>query len=360
MATRHRAAVRRSLAALAAVVCALTLAPAISQADPQPTVSEVERRVAALQDDAEAATEAYLAAKLDADKAQQQLDKVNAKVRRSEAQLAALQKTVGGFAAAAYRSGGLDQSFALLLADDPGTFLEQASDLDGIARRQSDIMHKVAVATQQLSADKLIAKQQAATLEAIRADMATKKAAIDAKVAEAQRLLATLKAEERRKLEARQAAARAASAAEAQRAAQAARASRDTRSTSGGGSPSYGSSTPVSGRAAGAVRFALAQVGKSYVYAATGPNSYDCSGLTMAAYRSVGVYLPHQSSAQYNSGRHIPASQLQPGDLVFYYSPIHHVGIYIGGGRIVHAANPSTGVAIAPLYSMPYVGAVRP
>ncbi len=362
MATRHRAAVRRSLAAFAAVVCALTLAPAISQADPKPTVSEVERRVAALQDDAEAATEAYLAAKLDADKAQQQLDKVNAKVSRSEAQLAALQKTVGGFAAAAYRSGGLDQSFALLLADDPGSFLEQASDLDGIARRQSDVMHKVTVATQQLAADKLIAKQQAATLESIRADMATKKAAIDAKVAEAQRLLATLKAEERRKLEARQAAARAASAAEAQRAAEAARASRDTRGTSssGGGSPSYGSSTPASGRAAGAVRFALAQVGKSYVYAGTGPNSYDCSGLTMAAYRSVGVYLPHQSSAQYNSGPHIAASQLQPGDLVFYYSPIHHVGMYIGGGRIVHAANPSSGVTIAPLYSMPYVGAVRP
>jgi cell wall-associated NlpC family hydrolase len=218
-------------------------------------------------------------------------------------------------------------------------------------------MHKVTVATQQLAADKLIAKQQAATLESIRADMATKKAAIDAKVAEPQRLLATLKAEERRKHEARQAAARAASADEAQRAADAARASRDTR---GGGTPGYGSSTPVSGRAAGAVRFALAQVGKSYVYAGTGPNSYDCSGLTMAAYRSVGVYLPHQSSAQYNSGRHIPASQLQPGDLVFYYSPIHHVGMYIGGGRIVHAANPSSGVTIAPLYSMPYVGAVRP
>lgn len=364
MATRHSAAVRRSLAALAAVVCALTLAPAISQADPQPTVSEVEMRVAALQDDAEVATEAYLGAKLEADTAQQQLDKVNAKVHRSEAQLATLQKAVGGFAAAAYRSGGLDQSFALLLADDPGTFLEQASDLDGIARRQSDVMHKVAVATQQLAADKLIAKQQAATLEAIRSDMAAKKAAIDVKVAEAQRLLASLKAEERRKLEARQAAAREASAADARRAAEAARVSRDSRGNGGngggGGTPSYGHSTPVSGRAAGAVAFALAQVGKRYVYAATGPSAYDCSGLTMAAYRSVGVYLPHQSGAQYNSGRHIPASQLQPGDLVFYYSPISHVGMYIGGGRIVDAANPSVGVRVTSLYSMPFVGAVRP
>ena len=106
--------------------------------------------------------------------------------------------------------------------------------------------------------------------------------------------------------------------------------------------------------------YALAQVGKRYVYAGTGPSSYDCSGLTMAAYRSVGVYLPHQSGAQYSSNRHVSISDLRPGDLVFYYSPIHHVAMYIGGGRIVHAANPSAGVRIDSLYSMPISGAARP
>jgi cell wall-associated NlpC family hydrolase len=80
----------------------------------------------------------------------------------------------------------------------------------------------------------------------------------------------------------------------------------------------------------------------------------------MRAYQSVGISLPHSSSAQYGSGRHIAASALQPGDLVFYYSPIHHVGIYIGGGMIVNAENPSVGVAVTGLYSMPYAGAVRP
>ncbi len=358
MATRRTAA-RRSVAILAAIVCSLTLAPALSQADPKPSIDEVERQVAALQDDAEAATEAFLGAQLDADKAQQQLDKLNAKVRRSEAALAELQKAVGGFAAAAYRSGGLDQSFSLLLADDPSVFLAQASDLDGIARRQSDVMHKVAVAGQQLAVDKQIAAQQAATLAGIRTDLAAKKKAIDTKVAQAQNLLANLKAAERKRLLAKQAAARAASAAAATRAATSIRPSRDTRSTtSGGGGGSV--STPPSGRAAGAVSFALAQVGKRYQYAATGPYAYDCSGLTMAAYRSVGVYLPHQSGAQFGYGRRVSSGELQPGDLVFYYSPIHHVGIYIGGGRIVHAANPSSGVRIDPLYSMPFVGAVRP
>ena len=80
----------------------------------------------------------------------------------------------------------------------------------------------------------------------------------------------------------------------------------------------------------------------------------------MMAWAQAGVALPHSSSAQYSSGTHVAASALQPGDLVFYYSPISHVGMYIGNGMIVHAANPGTGVAVAGLYSMPFVGAVRP
>jgi cell wall-associated NlpC family hydrolase len=80
----------------------------------------------------------------------------------------------------------------------------------------------------------------------------------------------------------------------------------------------------------------------------------------MASWAQAGVGLPHSSSAQFSSGPHVPASQLQPGDLVFYDQPISHVGMYIGGGMIVHAANPSTGVTISGLYSMPYSGAVRP
>jgi peptidoglycan DL-endopeptidase CwlO len=117
---------------------------------------------------------------------------------------------------------------------------------------------------------------------------------------------------------------------------------------------------PASGRAAVAVHFAMAQVGKPYVYGAAGPSAYDCSGLTMAAWGSAGVGLPHSAAAQYGYGTHISPSQLQPGDLVFYYSPISHVGMYIGNGMIVNAENPSAGIRVAPLYSMPFVGAVRP
>ncbi len=109
-----------------------------------------------------------------------------------------------------------------------------------------------------------------------------------------------------------------------------------------------------------AVAYAKAQVGKAYVYGAAGPDSFDCSGLTMAAWSQAGVSLPHSSSAQYSSGPQISESELQPGDLVFYYSPISHVGIYIGNGQIVNALNPGSGVQISGLHDMPYSGAVRP
>ncbi len=109
-----------------------------------------------------------------------------------------------------------------------------------------------------------------------------------------------------------------------------------------------------------AVAYAKAQVGKSYVYGASGPDSFDCSGLTSAAWQQAGVTLPRSSSAQYAAGNKISESELQPGDLVFYYSPISHVGIYVGNGQIVNALNPGSGVQISGLHDMPYSGAVRP
>ena len=115
-----------------------------------------------------------------------------------------------------------------------------------------------------------------------------------------------------------------------------------------------------SGAAQAAVNTALAQVGDPYVWGAAGPDAFDCSGLTQYAYAAAGVALPHSSSMQSQMGTPVSRDQLQPGDLVFFYSPVSHVGMYIGNGMIVHAANPGTGVVTSPLHSMPYVGAVRP
>jgi peptidoglycan DL-endopeptidase CwlO len=109
-----------------------------------------------------------------------------------------------------------------------------------------------------------------------------------------------------------------------------------------------------------AVEFALAQVGGSYSYGAAGPDAFDCSGLTMAAWATQGVSLPHSSSGQMSSGKQVSEGELQPGDLVFYYSPVSHVGIYVGGGQVVSALNPGEGIKRHDLHMMPYSGAVRP
>ncbi|MER7204207.1 C40 family peptidase [Streptomyces sp. NPDC000188] len=95
------------------------------------------------------------------------------------------------------------------------------------------------------------------------------------------------------------------------------------------------------------------------MWGATGPNAFDCSGLTQAAYRSAGISLPRTTYSQINAGPRIPRSQLQPGDLVFFYSGISHVGLYIGNGKMIHAPNPSAPVRIAPIDEMPFAGATR-
>jgi len=117
---------------------------------------------------------------------------------------------------------------------------------------------------------------------------------------------------------------------------------------------------PVSGAAATAVAFARAQLGKPYVFATAGPNSYDCSGLTMAAWRAAGVRMPHYSGAQAAMFPKVAWGQLQPGDIVVFYPDLHHVGIYIGGGQMIHAPQTGDVVKIAPAWRTTFQYGVRP
>jgi cell wall-associated NlpC family hydrolase len=112
-------------------------------------------------------------------------------------------------------------------------------------------------------------------------------------------------------------------------------------------------------RAAVALTTALAQLGRPYRYGAAGPRSFDCSGLTLFAYRAAGINLPHSAAAQYHSGPRIARNDLQPGDLIFW-AGLGHVGIYIGGGRMVHAPRPGQAVSIISIDAGRFVGAVRP
>ena len=349
--TRSIRPIRIAVASITAALVVVGLVPSAGSAAPKLTVAQAKAQMAALQGQAEVAQESYNSAQVKLADGQKVLKQIQARVARSQAAVSAAQVSVGRLASAAYRSGGVDQTLQLLLADNPTQFLDQASALDGVSRRQSDVLRTVAAAQQRLAMDKLAAAQQLGRLQVITDAAAKDYAEVQAKVAAATAVFNSLAAADRAALVASQAAARARAAAAAKARAGA------THRPSRGGSRHFGGG---SGIGAGAAAFALAQVGDSYVWGATGMSSWDCSGLTMKAYASVGVSLPHSSRSQYSSGRHISYSNLQPGDLVFFYSPIHHVGIYIGGGMIVHAANPGAGVTTDPLSSMPFSGAVRP
>jgi cell wall-associated NlpC family hydrolase len=326
---------------------AVGLVPRAGLAAPPPTLDQVRAQLAALSAQAEVAQEQLLATQVAVAAGQRALAQVNARVARSQAVVDAAGLQVGRLASAAYRAGGVDQTLELLLADSPAQFLEQMTALDSVTRHQSDVLRAAAVAQQRLGQDKLAAAQQLKALRGLYAAAAAENLRAQAAKAKVTALFNSLAASQKAALLKAQADASAAARASASH-----RASR--------GHIHWGSGSYSSGIGGRVVAYAMSKVGDSYSWGASGPNSFDCSGLTMRAYAQAGISLPHSSSAQYGSGRHISEGSLQPGDLVFYYSPIHHVGIYIGGGMIVHAANPGEGVTIAPLYSMPYDGAVRP
>ena len=218
------------------------------------------------------------------------------------------------------------------MSEDPQAFLSQLSTMSAFNDYQDQLFADYAREAKALDIRARATQKRADEVAKIKDQLGREKATIDKKLAEAQSLLDRLEAEERERMLASRSSTM--------------RAARRT------------SRPPVA--PAAAVSYAMAQVGDSYFYGAAGPSSFDCSGLTMMAWAQAGVGLPHSSSAQYGSGPHIASGALQPGDLVFYYQPISHVGMYIGNGVIVHAANPSTGVVVSGLYSMPYSGAVRP
>jgi len=225
---------------------------------------------------------------------------------------------------------------------------------------------------QALERAKAEAEQQSAALDATRKEIEHATAEQQQLLAQSQGRIATLVDEVRAEREAAaEAAARAAMqrAAEA-RAAQAAETTTVPQPAATGGGTSSGTTDPTegspgtvpapNGSAQVAVDTAQAQLGKPYVYAGSGPDVFDCSGLTMYAWAAAGVALPHNAEAQYMALPHVSQSELQPGDLVFFGAPIHHVGIYVGGGTMIEAPYTGVDVRYHTIYRDDYAGAARP
>ncbi|MER5355286.1 NlpC/P60 family protein [Kitasatospora sp. NPDC002551] len=315
----------------------LTAGPA--QAEPTPGLAAVKEQVDQLNEEAEQSIERYNGFQEKQRTLQGDANRIQEKVARGQEAMNELRTQLGGIAAEQYRNGGIDPSVQLMLDSDPGGYLARASAQNQVVDSQAALLRRALDEQRRLDQDRAEATATLAQLDGAGTALAAEKKTIQEKLAKAQALLNKLSAADRAKVNAQEAAATRASRSAAER-------------------PAYAG--PATGRAATIVQFAYAQLGKPYVWGATGPSGYDCSGLTGAAYRAAGVKLPRVSQDQWKAGARIARADLQPGDLVFFYADLHHVGLYIGEGKMIHAPRTGKNVEVLPIDAMPYVGAVRP
>jgi cell wall-associated NlpC family hydrolase len=334
-------------------------------ADPAPqNISQAKAQVEKLQQQAEATDQQYLALKQKLDKSKTELKQKQSDLKKQTARVEAMRAQVSKVALAQFQNRSLDTRTRLFLTRDATGFLNQIATVEKVSQNQNVTLQDYQVQQANLADLQRSTQADVATLTQDKAKLKQLRTDADDKVDQAQQVLDKLTAEERQRIAAEQKK----QAAAAQQAADAASDSSDssnsgsslTSSTTSDSSNS-GSSVASSSKGAQVVAFAKAQIGKPYVFGATGPNSYDCSGLTLAAWKSVGVQLDRTSQAQFGDGVAVSQSQLQPGDLVFFYgSSPSHVGIYVGGGTIIHAPRPGQSVQYTKMSYMPFSGARRP
>ena len=343
---RRRTARRAAVALAGAAGILLATAPASAAPATPSTAAEAAELVAARGHDLEALAEEFNEAREVLRSQQAAAEAAQVELDRSTAALAQAQQSVRGIARSAYTGSGLNSFQALMVSDSADDFVNRMATLQLVAGHQGEVLGVAAEANNAAAAAQ--AQVQAAVAEAQRQydAVAAQQADLEAQIAEFRAVRDRLSAEEQR------AVAAAAAAAHAPRASRAERTE-----------PPAAASAPVVADGAAAqvaVDTAMAQRGKPYVWAAAGPGSFDCSGLTQYAFRAAGISLPHSSRMQAQMGQAVSRADLKPGDLVYFYSPVSHIGIYIGGGQMVHAPTSGDVVKVSSVDSMGgYAGARR-
>ncbi len=350
----RRTAARRVLLLASSVGVALgvALVPAPAVAEEPDTSAEAAQLMAARGHELEAVTEQFNEAREHLTALQAAAAQASAAADAAEASVTTAQDQVRGVARSAWTgdSGGSLQ--ALLTSDSADEFVDRVSVIDMVADHQNGVLAAAVGASDAAAAARVAAGQAAAQAQQTYDAVAGQQAALEAEIAEYRADFDRLSAAEQ------QAALAASAAAHAETAA-----SREERAEPAEEPAAEAPSAPVvggSGAAQTVIATAMAQRGKPYVWAAGGPGSFDCSGLTQYAFRAAGISLPHSSRLQSQMGQAVSRANLQPGDLVFFYSPVSHVGIYIGNGQMVHAPTSGDVVKVAPVDAMGgYAGARR-
>ncbi|MFB6616667.1 NlpC/P60 family protein [Streptomyces sp. NPDC085524] len=330
--TRARVTVLTATAAAAVVLSS----QGASAAPAKPTKEEVKSQVDALYEEAEQATEKFNGAKEHQDKLEKEIGYLQDQVARGQGDINELRNTLGSMATSQYRTGGIDPALALLLSEDPDGYLDKAASLDHLSGKQVEAVQRIQAKQRTLAQQRQEAASKLADLDATRKELGEKKKASQEKLAEAQALLNTLTAEERAAIK-----------------------DEDSRASRAAGQRVDLGNVSASGRAGAALAAAKTKLGGAYVMGATGPSAFDCSGLTQWAYKQANVSISRTTYTQANDGTRISRSQLQPGDLVFFYSDLHHVGLYAGNNMTLHASNPRGGIKYESMDNMPFMFGVR-
>ena len=336
---RHLALISAA-AAVAARVPVLGPGAAAAPAPPgKPTVADIQRQLGEL-----ALTNSQLVEQYDQVQTDVQLKTHAAALAQQQATRAdrafeIAREQLGMTAAAMYEGGSFSATGALLTSDSGQSYLDRLQTLSMISTHTAQVVDNLNSAKAKADAAHKQASSLLASAKQKRDALAAKRKNVQAQLDKYEQLLGMLTAQQR-----------------------AAYAAQANPSVSSATANQLSANVPAPSKAAAqAVHFALAQVGKPYVFGAAGPDSYDCSGLTMAAWASAGVSLPHSAADQYNYGTHVSYNQLEPGDLMFFYTPIGHVTIYIGNGLMVSAPTEGENVMVvrADQFGSDFVGATR-
>jgi peptidoglycan DL-endopeptidase CwlO len=384
---RSRAAVA-VVAALALTGAATVTTARLAQASPQGDLASQQQRAAQLENEIEAngnrvsvLDEQYTNAELAIQRATDQINTDEAALKEKARETSAVRARLEARGAELYMSAGNPAPLAALDVSSAGEFGTRSQYAGAAADSDRQLLDEVKVAVEQLGIQQKSLEHARAAATKQRDQLDAQRTQINEATKQQQDLLAQVKgniktlvdqiqAERQREQEAaarasmERAAQQEAAAAQAAQQAQEAASHQSGSSSSGGSSSSTGSApvyvAPAGPAAQRAVETAQAQLGKPYVYAGSGPSVFDCSGLTMYAWAAAGVSLPHNAEAQYESLPHVDINQLEPGDLVFFGSPIHHVGIFVGGGTMIEAPYTGVDVRYHSIYRPDFAGAARP
>ena len=310
-------------------------------------LASIKAKVQYLQQVAASAGEQAQSAQVQFQQLSRKLASVQAQAANQQSAVNTLQRSIGAIAADLYKQGGFSQSMQLLFSSNPTLFLAAAGSLDSLSKGKAIALRKYSAAKQSLTATTFTVGDQITLAKAAQARYVAKQKAAQDQLAKAEAILAKLTKEERARVEAlingQENADQLASLADIKNA-------------------KFGT-----GIGSVALKFAIKQLGDRYVFGAAGPTWWDCSGLTMRAFQSAGISLPHSAAAQMRFGKSIPRNRLQPGDLVFFAFSrsgyVDHVGIFLGGNQMVNAPHPGARVKVESFGSsfgyLKYAGARR-